>query len=173
MDHQAPGLGAAGGLPFRLRPGRPEDAGRIHDIHTQAVRMLCAPYYEARVIDGWLQGRSPAIYVPLLERGALFVAGHGPEVLGFGEAVPGNVLAVYVDPPAAGRGIGSAILRHAIGVARQGHEGAIRLEASLNACSFYERHGFRETHRKTVRRNRVEIAVAAMELPARQLHDDG
>lgn len=154
--------------PFSLRPGRPEDAVRLHDIHTSAVRTLCAPFYEADVIDGWLEGRTPAIYVPLLERGALFVAEGGSEILGFGEAMPGWVLAVYVDPRLAARGIGSAILGHAIEIARRGHDGPIRLEASLNACSFYERHGFRETHRKTVPRNHVEIAVAAMELSVTQ-----
>lgn len=115
------------------------------------------------MIDGWLEGRSPAIYMTLLERGALFVAEDDTEVLGFGEAVPGRILAVYVDPPAAGRGIGTAILGHAIDLARSGHAGPIRLEASLNACSFYAGHGFREIERKTVRRNHVDIAVAVME----------
>lgn len=155
-------------LPFSLRPGRPEDAPRLHEIHTNAVRTLCAPFYEAHVIDGWLEGRSPAIYVPLLERGALFVAASGPDILGFGEATPGRVLAVYVDPRAAARGIGSAILGHAVEIARRGHDGPIRLEASLNALSFYEKHGLREAHRKTVKRNSVNIEVAGMELPSVQ-----
>ncbi len=152
--------------PFRLRHGQPGDASRLHEIHTNATRILCAPYYESSVIDGWLQGRGPAIYVPLLERGALFVAESGAGVLGFGEAVRGSVVAVYVDPQATGRGIGTAILSFAIDIARRGHEGPIRVEATLNARSFYERRGFQETHRTFVRRNHVEIAVVGMELPA-------
>lgn len=151
--------------PFRLRRGQPGDAPRLHEIHTSATRTLCAPYYETSVIDGWLQGRGPGIYVPLLERGALFVAESDAGVLGFGEAAPGSVVAVYVDPIATGRGIGTAILAFAIEVARRDHEGPIRLEATLNACAFYEKRGFHETHRTSVRRNRVDIPVVAMEMP--------
>lgn len=150
---------------FRLRRGQPGDAPRLHEIHTSATRTLCAPFYETSVIDGWLQGRDPAIYVPLLERGALFVAESDAGVLGFGEAAPGSVVAVYVDPLATGRGVGTAILSYAIEVARRDHEGPIRLEATLNARAFYEKRGFHETHRTSVRRNHVDIAVVGMELP--------
>lgn len=153
-------------VPFRVRHGHPEDAPRLHEIHTNATRTLCAPYYEASVIAGWLEGRTPAMYVPLLERGALFVAESDAGVFGFGEAAPGSVLAVYVDPHAIGRGIGTALLSFAIEVARRDHQGAIRLEATLNARSFYESRGFHETHRTSVRRNHVDIPVVAMEMPA-------
>lgn len=152
--------------PLRLRAGLPGDAPRLHEIHSNATRTLCSPYYEPAVIDGWLEGRTPAIYVPLLKRGALFVAETDSGILGFGEATPGSVLAVYVDPAAARRGIGTAILGRAIELARQGHEGPIRVQATLNARAFYELHGFRETHRMTVRRNHVDIEVVAMEMPA-------
>ena len=155
-----------GTLPFHLREGHPDDATRLHEIHTNATRGLCSPYYEASLIDGWLANRTPAIYVPLLERGALFVADSDSGVLGFGEASPGSILAVYVDPVATGRGVGTALLDRAIEVARRSHEGPVRLEATLNACAFYRKRGFKETHRTTVRRNHVDIAVVAMEMPA-------
>lgn len=150
---------------LRLREGHPDDAPRLHEIHTSATRTLCSPFYEPSVIDGWLEARAPSIYVPLLERGALFVAESDSGILGFGEAKPGSVVAVYVDPAVAGRGIGTAILGRAMELARAGHEGPIRVHATLNARSFYERHGFRETHRTTVRRNHVDIEVVAMEMP--------
>jgi GNAT superfamily N-acetyltransferase len=66
------------------------------------------------VIDGWLQGRETAIYLPLLESAALFVAEGDSGVLAFGEAAPGSILAVYVDPESTGRGIGTALLGFAI-----------------------------------------------------------
>lgn len=153
-------------FPFHLRQGQPGDASRLHEVHTNAARTLCAPYYEGYVIDGWLKGRGPAIYVPLLERGAIFVAESHSGILGFGEATPGLILAVYVDPRATGCGIGTAILNFAIDLARRGHQGSIRVESTLNARSFYEKRGFRETHRASARRNHVEIEVVGMEMPA-------
>jgi GNAT superfamily N-acetyltransferase len=104
--------------------------------------------------------------LPPIERGAIFVADSSAVVVGFGEAAPGSVVAVYVDPWATHRGIGTAILLQALEMARRGHDGPIRVEATLNASSFYERHGFRETHRTTLRRNRVDVPVVVMEMPA-------
>ena len=60
---------------------------------------------------------------------------------------------------------GTANLRHAIDVARRGYE-APRLEATLNARHFYERAGFREISRSTVRGNSVDIPVVVMEYDA-------
>jgi len=149
-----------------LRPGRPEDAPRLHELHTIAVRTLCAPYYDAGVIEGWLEGRNAEGYLPPIERGAIFVAERDLAVVGFGEAAPGSIVAVYVDPQAIRQGIGTAILRRALEMARHGYEGAIRVEATLNASSFYERHGFREIHRTSLKRNRVDVPVVVMEMPA-------
>ena len=73
------------------------------------------------------------------------------------------MIAVYVDPEAARRGVGAAIMRRALQTAARGHAGPIRLESTLNAQAFYERFGFREVHRATVRRNQVAIPVVVME----------
>lgn len=153
-------------MQFNLRLSRPEDAQRLHELHTRAVRTLCAPHYDPAVIDGWLEGRNAEGYLRPIKRGAIFVAERNSVVVGFGEAAPGSVVAVYVDPEATRRGIGTAILRRAIEMARRGYEGPICVEATLNASSFYERHGFRETHRATLKRNRVDVPIIVMEMRA-------
>ena len=76
------------------------------------------------------------------------------------------MIAVYVDPAAVLQGIGSAILRHAVALARKEHDGPIRLEATLNARDFYERAGFREVKRSTVKRNQVDVPVVVMDYDA-------
>jgi GNAT superfamily N-acetyltransferase len=73
------------------------------------------------------------------------------------------IVAVYVDPSAVKRGVGSLIMERALDIARRGHEGAIRLESTLNAKPFYERFGFREIERSSVRRGPVAIPVVVME----------
>jgi GNAT superfamily N-acetyltransferase len=83
--------------------------------------------------------------------------------LGFGEAAPGVVVAVYVDPSVARQGIGAALVAHAIELARRNHVGPVRVESTLNARAFYARHGFLEIGRSAVTRNHVEVPIVVME----------
>jgi putative acetyltransferase len=149
-----------------IRPARPEDTPRLHELHSASVRALCSSHYSAEVIDAWLLNRSPSGYLSPIERGVLFVAERTGRIVGFGEASAGMVIAVYVDPPDVHQGVGTAILRHAVGLARRKHDGPVRLEATLNACDFYEPAGFREVKRSTVKRNRVDVPVVVMEFDA-------
>ena len=149
-----------------IRPARPEDAHRLHELHTESVRALCSSHYGADVIEAWLWNRTPIGYLDPIERGALFVAERGGRVVGFGEVGPGTVIAVYVDPADVLQGVGTTILRHAVALARREQEGPVRLGATLNARDFYEGAGFREIKRSTVRRNNVDIPVVVMECDA-------
>ena len=72
-----------------IRPARPEDAPRLHQLHTASVRALCASHYSAEVIDAWLLNRAPSGYLRPIERGVLFVAERTDRIIGFGEATAG------------------------------------------------------------------------------------
>ena len=138
---------------------------RLHELHTASVRTLCASHYSAEIIDGWLQNRSPDGYAAPIKRGAIFVAETGNQAVGFGEAAAGVVVAVYVDPSVIRQGVGSALLRHALELARREHNGCVRVESTLNATGFYAKHGFREIGRATTKRGRVEVPIVRMEIP--------
>jgi ribosomal protein S18 acetylase RimI-like enzyme len=88
----------------------------------------------------------------------------GERLVGFGHAVPGEVMAVYVAPERARQGVGQAILTEGITRARSGHRGTVRLDATLNAQGFYEKAGFIEVERKVVKRNDVLLPLMVMEL---------
>jgi len=150
---------------FELRQAVPEDASRLHELHTSAVLTLCAPHYAQEVIDGWLRGRSPKGYLSPIDRGSIFVAEDNSTILGFGEAAKGLIVAVYVDPDSIGHGVGNAIRNRALSIERRQHVGPVRVESTLNACGFYRRHGFREIESISVKRNHVEVPVLLMELP--------
>ena len=149
--------------PVKIRQAHSEDAPCLHQLHTAAVRALCANHYSTEVLDGWLLNRSPEGYLPPIECGTIFVAERDLTILGFGEAAPGVVVAVYVHPSATHQGIGSALLSHALEMARRSHIGPIRVESTLNASAFYERQGFCETKRSTVRRNNIDVPIVVME----------
>jgi GNAT superfamily N-acetyltransferase len=148
---------------FATRTATLADAARLHELHTAAVRQLCAPHYAPDIIDGWLANRTPSGYLQAIERAAIFVVEHAGRIVGFGEADAGFVVACYVEPTLARRGVGSTIMAHALTIARHGHDGPVRVEATLNAAAFYERFGFRAVARSSVQRNDVDIPVVLME----------
>lgn len=145
-----------------IRQATDRDAERIHEVHLASVRGLCRDSYDPEVIDGWLRGRSAAGYARGIGNGATFVAEIGGVVVGFCEAIPREILAVFVDPAWAGQGVGAALFSNAWERAA-GLGGVVRLEATLNAAPFYEHFGFRALDRSTVRRNDVDIPVVVME----------
>jgi GNAT superfamily N-acetyltransferase len=146
-----------------IRIAELEDALRLHQLHAASVRDLCASHYAQEIIEGWLLNRTPAGYASPIARKALFVAELNRKIVGFGEAAPGVIVAVYVDPSAIGKGVGRCILGHAIEIASHSHSGPIRVESTLNASPFYARCGFVEVERATVKRNHVEVPIVVME----------
>lgn len=146
-----------------LRQAQSTDARHLHELHTAAVRTLCAQHYPAEILDGWLLNRTPDGYLVPIDRGAIFVAQSDSTVLGFGEAAPGVVVAIYVHPSMTRQGIGTRLLRHALERARQANSGPVTVESTLNATAFYARSGFREIRRSTLKRNHVEVPVVVME----------
>lgn len=148
----------------RIRPATAVDAPRIHELHLASVRTLCASWYAPAIIEGWLSGRSPQRYLQGIAAGAVFVAESDATIIGFCEGVTGEVRAVFVDPAWTGRGVGKALLLRALQLAATEPLSPVRLEASLNAVAFYERHGFHEVARSTVRRNTVDVPVVIMEM---------
>jgi len=149
---------------FTIQQATEEDANQIHEMHTSSVKALCKDHYSSEQIAGWLKNRTPQGYLSGIERGEMFVVVEGKRIVGFGHAVPGEVMAVYVDPERARLGVGRAILAEGLKRARSGHQRAIRLDATLNARDFYKKAGFVEVEPKTVRRNDVLLPVIVMEL---------
>jgi GNAT superfamily N-acetyltransferase len=151
-----------------IRKAMRADAPRLHELHTTSVRTLCSGHYAPEVIDGWLLNRRPQGYLPPIQRGDIFVAEYGSTIVGFGEAVPGVVIAVYVDPIAVKCHVGSAIMHHALDIAQRGHVGPVRLEATLNAVGFYQRFGFHEVGRSSVCRGQIAVPCVVMELDSQK-----
>ena len=143
-----------------IRSATETDANSLHRIHTAAVREVCAGSYAELQVEAWLQKRSPGGYQPAIEAEQMFVAELGKEVIGFGHSVPGEVLAIFVEPTHHRRGVGALLLSEAL--ERSGSPA--ELEATLNAVPFYERHGFVAQGQLVVQRNGVDILVERMRL---------
>jgi GNAT superfamily N-acetyltransferase len=128
-----------------LRPARTGDGRPVFDVTLLSAKGLAAGHYSADVIRNWMGERTPAYYEELILNGRMFVAEQDGIVVGFVDSEPGELTRLFILPSAAGQGRGKRLLTVGIEQARLGHQGVIRVEATLNAVSFYEHHGFKIT----------------------------
>ena len=154
---------------FTIRQARRADSRAIHELHTASVTALCVTHYPLESIQRWLAKRTPEGYFQGIDAGEMFVCEEGGQVIAFGHAVSGEVLAVFVHPQWTRQGVGSLILHHALDRAGVGHRSPITLQATLNAQPFYEKHGFVEKRRYTVQRGGADLPVVEMESIANPL----
>lgn len=127
-----------------IRAARPSDNTAISRVQVEAIHALCQSHYEPRQLEAWAARRTPEFYARVLESQELFVADEDGAVVGFGQLdlESGQVMAVYVAPEAARRGVGTAILRHLEEMAKMHGWYLLHLTASLNAVPFYEQMGY-------------------------------
>jgi GNAT superfamily N-acetyltransferase len=127
-----------------IRRATPADAAAIATVQARAWRHAYADIVEPeRMPDP--QQQEPRFADFIAGGGHVYVFDVDGRVAGFA-ALDGNELrAIYVDPPAQGAGVGSALLEAAVDALRAaGHAEAFlwTFEANGLARAFYERHGW-------------------------------
>jgi L-amino acid N-acyltransferase YncA len=127
---------------IRIRPATLSDAAVIFEIHVDAVTNLCAAHYTADQIGRWFDGRSSQNYLSAIEHQALWIAERAGDALGYTEFFADEVTSLFIRSAMSGRGLGSLLLNFAIERISKGHQGPIRLEATMNGQQFYRKHGF-------------------------------
>jgi GNAT superfamily N-acetyltransferase len=130
-----------------FRPARPEDAETVFEITKASISGLAGASYSRNQIENWMGERTPTFYQELIAKGCMTVCLRNAVVVGFVDAVPGEVTRLFMLPEAARLGLGRRLLDIGIAQARLGHSGPIKLEATINAEGFYQRHGFRSMGR--------------------------
>lgn len=146
-----------------IRGARVSDARDMHELHARAVDAFCREHYSEEQVQVLLMGRTAEGYLPAIERDEMFVMESDGLMVGFGHATQGEVQAVFVDPGWAGRGVGGALLEHALRLAARGHEGPIQLKSTLNAVGFYEAHGFVEVGSTELDKHGMALPFVLME----------
>ena len=124
-------------LAFTLRPARPEDAPAVAETHLTA-RRHGLPYLPEIHSDAETHPWVADVMLPGQE---VWVAEIDGVVAGFAAIHEGWLEHLYVAPAHQGKGLGSALLGHAM----TRHPGGLQLYAfqrNTRARDFYERHGF-------------------------------
>jgi GNAT superfamily N-acetyltransferase len=134
--------GDATGPGPRLRDATVADAAALTEL---AVRSKGHWGYD----DGFLQRARPELTVTPedIEGNAIRIAVDGDRMLGFSAvdvgSAPAELLALWVDPPAIGTGVGRALLHDALVTAAGHGTGGLLVESDPNAEGFYLHHGAR------------------------------
>jgi GNAT superfamily N-acetyltransferase len=133
----------AGGVPT-IRRAAASDAASIAGIMRSAIRALPPGAHSPAALAAW--SSLPALY----HRWAMgpggetyLVAERAGRRVGYAALRGRELTAVFVRPSASGRGVGAALVRAALRLARRRGERAVSVVAAASAVSFYERLGFR------------------------------
>ncbi|RWR09177.1 GNAT family N-acetyltransferase [Sinirhodobacter populi] len=126
-----------------LRPARLGDGQSLYDVTARSIQGLGKQHYSDDQLAGWMGERTAEYYETMIEKGKVFIAEERGEILGFVDADPGEVTRLFLLPEAAGLGLGARLLKLGVAAATKDHSGPVRVESTLNAQGFYERHGFK------------------------------
>lgn len=134
----------------RIRRAAPADAPSIARIREETIRTVVAPlgHYTPQEIDAWASNYSVDMVLRFMHEATLYVAvDERDTVLGFGRfsLSPRNealIQGVFVDASLVGHGVGSLILHQLLSDIDALNIRLTAIIATLNARSFYERHGF-------------------------------
>jgi ribosomal protein S18 acetylase RimI-like enzyme len=146
---------------YNIRRAGRDDIPALRAMQARSLRRLGAAYYDAGAVEAFLR-QADTLEAAVVDEGHAFLAeDRGGAVLGSGAwslGVPGyaaaaghharasgtaTIRSVFVDPAAARRGIGSALMRHAETDAAR--HGVLRTEllATLSGVPLYRRLGYR------------------------------
>jgi GNAT superfamily N-acetyltransferase len=127
-----------------IRRATPDDGAAIAAVQARSWRYAYADIVDPERMPDPEQ-QAPRFAERIADGAEVYVYDQDGRVAGFA-ALDGNELrAIYVDPPAQGAGVGSALLDAAIdGLRAAGHDEAFlwAFEANGLARAFYERHGW-------------------------------
>ncbi|MBL8893097.1 MAG: GNAT family N-acetyltransferase [Rhizobiales bacterium] len=126
-----------------IRSATAEDAAAIFSITRASVAGLAVNHYSPQQISGWMGDRTPESYLEGASSGRIKIAELSGRAVGYVDAIPGEITRLFLLPEFSGRGIGKRLIDVGIEMARVGHSGPLRVEATRNAEAFYEHSGFR------------------------------
>jgi putative acetyltransferase len=158
MEKLSPHLGA------KIRLATSGDAEAIFSVHRDSVANLCSKSYSPQQISMWLDGRSPATYLDAISRGEIFLAVSAEQVVGFVEAIPGEIVKLFIRGSMAGTGIGASLMNAGLKLAEHQHAGPICIESTKNAEAFYAKYGFSKVGNGVFSRGGSAVSIEVVHL---------
>jgi N-acetylglutamate synthase-like GNAT family acetyltransferase len=136
-----------------IRPATEADFPAMDSLTTAAIRQECADVYAPEVVEAWVGASSLRRFEQAAAHGVhYYVAEHKGRIVAYGgiDLAEGLIRALFVAPEHAGEAVGETMLAYLLRNARTHRLSSLRVESSLNAASFYQRHGFRSYAQQVV-----------------------
>lgn len=118
------------------------DAELVFGLVANSVSRLSPIPYSQETVDTWMHGRTAEDYRDDCARQVIWIAEQDRIPVGFAHGIPGEVLRLFVKAKSIGLGAGAGLMRRALQDALPNGTGKVRIDATLNAVSFYEKWGF-------------------------------
>jgi putative acetyltransferase len=131
-------------MPVTIRAARTEDTNAICRVHRASIFGLSGNHYNEEQLEDWVVSLDPdQLHAAIAEAdGIAYVAEDNGRIVGFSVLCDCVVRAVYVDPSAARRGVGSSLLKAVEAAATDLGIRTLYVYASLNSRCFYENNGY-------------------------------
>ena len=127
-------------LHFRLAD--PSDVTSLYDIRQAAIRQLSLTHLSECEAAAWAERGGIPRVEQAIAKDEVWVARLGPQPVGWLHRAANSIEGLYVSPPVARQGVGTALVMLAESrIAQRGHP-LVVLESSLNAVRFYLRLGY-------------------------------
>jgi len=130
---------------MQIRKASKADKENIANLHIASIRQLCRNQYSREQLIAWTSVLTPSIYDHALKEKVVLVAYDSQQdLLGLGilDIENSEISAIYINPDAAGKGIGTKLLNELEMTARNNKIFRITVHSTLNAKSFYMNHGY-------------------------------
>ena len=130
---------------MKIRKASNADKENISRIHIASIRKLCVNHYTREQLNAWANVLTPSVYDQALREREFLVANDSQQdLLGLGilDVEKTEVSAIYIQPDAAGKGIGSKLLNELEKIAQKSNIFKITVHSNLNAKGFYIAHGY-------------------------------
>jgi GNAT superfamily N-acetyltransferase len=125
-----------------IRVFTPTDADAVAALIGRCLREVNSRDYPPEIIERMCAHFTPARVAELAGQRQMFVAGEPGTVLGTVSRDGNKVYTMFVDPAAAGRGIGRALMTHIEALAAAEGHAFMETGASITGHGFYHRLGY-------------------------------
>jgi putative acetyltransferase len=121
------------------------DAEDVARIRAATITQL-TEFYDRAALEAWAGSIGAEDFKRTANEYHRFVAMEDGKILGYGDWKPGSneFAGIYIDPEAQGKGVGSALFDAIEADARAAGAPRLWANATKNARTFYEKHGFSE-----------------------------
>ena len=125
-----------------IRLAQATDADAVSSIIVWALQETNARDYPPDVIARNAGNNSPVIIADRIRNDTVLVAEIRTRIVGTASLNGDAVKGFFVTPDAQGSGVGAALMHEIETLARHAQLPELRLQASITAVGFYEKHGF-------------------------------